>query len=247
MWSNGWIWIFYHYIKGARQTDQYGFCPSFLSTDPWAIYLPSEADPWVKFPLVYRSVHLFVPTTSLPSSLYELYRNIQLWRPPTHMRTDTYRVTQWCTDTMSDSRRALRSKPLLSKAKLQHRILQYLFIHAQWSPVTLKFTCVRKRKTQSWLICLSRDSSSVAALQLFVFLSIRTPKEKTVCVCMCDSTHQPTSLLRAVTQEHILGGLTPPCTLCNIFFIHMRPVCLFFKPWKEWRLSLTHTLTQRLV
>lgn len=84
MWSNGWIWIFYHYIKGARQTDQYGFCPSLFSSDPWAIYLPSEADPWVKFPLVYRSVHLFVPTTSPPSSLYELYRNILHWKPPTH-------------------------------------------------------------------------------------------------------------------------------------------------------------------
>lgn len=90
MWSNGCIWIFYHYIKGARQTDQYGFCPSFLSTDPWAIYLSSEADPWVKFPLVYRSVHLFVPTASPTSSLYELYsRNIQLLRPLTHWLGDT--------------------------------------------------------------------------------------------------------------------------------------------------------------
>ena len=82
--------------------------------------------------------------------------------------------------------------------------------HTCWSAVTLHFTCVRKRKTQSWLICLSRDSSSVAALQLFVFQSIRTldakGKEQRVCVCVWDSTHRPTSLLRAVTQKHILGG-----------------------------------------
>lgn len=57
------------------------FARPFPPTDPWAIYLPSEADPWVKFPLVYRSVHLFVPATSLPAPLYELYRMIRQRHP----------------------------------------------------------------------------------------------------------------------------------------------------------------------
>lgn len=58
------------------------FARPFPPTDPWAIYLPSEADPWVKFPLVYRSVHLFVPAASLPAPLYELYRMIRQRHPP---------------------------------------------------------------------------------------------------------------------------------------------------------------------
>lgn len=67
--------------------DQYGICPSFLPTDPWAIYHLSEVDPWVKFPLVYRSVHLFVPATSLPSSPFEPYRKIFDPPPPSTPNT----------------------------------------------------------------------------------------------------------------------------------------------------------------
>lgn len=168
MWSNGWIWIFYHYIKGARQTDQYGFCPSFLSTDPWAIYLPSEADPWVKFPLVYRSVHLFVPTASLPSSLYKLYRNIKLWSPLpspySHTQAATY-MEGWCSDIM------------WTQAGTQIKIVALHSLIRSW----MKLWMCEKKKSQSWLICRSRDRSRVAALQLFVWVCVSPPSGLPLC------------------------------------------------------------------
>lgn len=78
-------------------------------------------------------------------------------------------------------------------------------------------------------------------------------------VCACDSDHWPTGLLRAVTQEHILGRHTPPHKLCNIFFIHapMQPVCHLCSLNCDGRnegqrfhsllLSLSNTHTQRQV
>lgn len=143
MWSNGWIWIFYHYIKGARQTDQYGFCPSFLSTDPWAIYLPSEADPWVKFPLVYRSVHLFVPTTTSPlSSLYELYRNYLASTAPNTLGYRYQEDTQvhiggqtQCLDTGSH----WNQPPCCLKSTCSTEDFGTFSIHTLWSTLTLHF------------------------------------------------------------------------------------------------------------
>lgn len=175
MWSNGWIWIFYHYIKGARQTDQYGFCPSFLSTDPWAIYLPSEADPWVKFPVVFRSVHLFVPTAS---TLYSLFTND---------------IETSCIDTSPTHSDAF-STPTC------------------WSTVMLHVSVrVCRGQTQSWLICLSRDSSSAADLPLFVFTSPRMWDAKgkdRVCVCVCAWFHPPPHSLASCHYSGTYPGRT---------------------------------------